>query len=144
MKNLLGSTDRLLKKFDKQINEPGVLNVNSVIICGYVEKESGNITIVWSEELLGYEILYNTEFDDLSYFKYTLFITEEESNYYKELMNQFSVKMEDYNEDDRIEVYLDYSEKIIAPVVKKLEEGLRQEIIKFGQKIIPFPMNKIK
>ena len=42
MKNLLGSTDRLLKKFDKQINEPGVLNVNSVIICGYVEKESGN------------------------------------------------------------------------------------------------------
>jgi hypothetical protein len=59
-------------------------------------------------------------------------------------MNQFSVKMEDYNEDDRIEVYLDYSEEIIAPVVKKLEEGLRQEIIKFGQKIIPFPMNKIK
>jgi len=99
---------------------------------------------LWSEELLGYEILYNTEFDDLSYFKYTLFITEEESNYYKELMNQFSVKMEDYNEDDRIEVYLDYSEKIIFPVVKKLEEGLRQEIIKFGQKIIPFPMNKIK
>ena len=68
MKNLLGSTDRLLKKFDKQINEPGVLNVNSVIICGYVEKESGTITIVWSEELLGYEILYNTEFDDLLFF----------------------------------------------------------------------------
>lgn len=151
MNNFPYSTNRLLKKFDKKLNHPLGKKLDSAALCSYFKDGARKLTMLYDKKNIciisdtrKFEEVY--KIDDFLFFefKYTLFITEEESRYYKKLINQLSVKMEDYDGNDRIEIYFNSMEKIIAPIVIKLQEGLRQEIIKFGQKIIPFPINKIK